>query len=198
MSAICTNSTGQLVACGLSNSNAASQGIQIAATASSAFDLYGVCTNTSALTLVQPPFLSSVFGSRACVVSTNLTTSASTPISILSSDSTTAGTSVFQTCCGIDSAVATFNETAKDGGGCGFAYCNVTSQAAADGFMACLNATATGVKGQCFLSTATAPTGGTTSKAASEGGRLGVDKVSLIGMGMLAGLVTGVGGLTLA
>jgi hypothetical protein len=159
----------------------------------------GSCANTTALTLAQPPFLNDTYNNRACVVSSNLTTSATTPISILSADSSTAGSSIFQTCCGIDSAIALFLQKSRDGTTCGFTYCNVTDEAAANGFMACLNATATGVKGECFLSTATSTSGASTSpKSGSGGGKIGVDRTTKVAMAMLTGLALGMGGLTLA
>jgi hypothetical protein len=80
---------------------------------------------------------------------------------------------------------------------CGFAYCNVTDQAAANGFMACLNATAKGVRGECFLSSATLPSGD--SKAQSHGsgcGKARVDRKLMVAMGVLTGLAFGISGWT--
>jgi hypothetical protein len=159
----------------------------------------GSCANATALTIPQPPFLNAIHDSRACVVSSNLTTSATTQLSILSIDSDSGGSSTFQTCCGIDSAVASFSERNAGGTTCGFTYCNVTDQAAANGFMACLNATAKGVQGQCFLSAATSPSGDSTSQSNGAGrGMAGENRKLVAAMGVLTGLALGISGWTMA
>ncbi|KAF4611331.1 hypothetical protein G7Y89_g15682 [Cudoniella acicularis] len=146
-----------------------------------------VCTNSSSLILAEPAYLTSNPG-RACVISTNFTTS-SDGTNIFSSAGSTSGESVFQSCCGTDVPVATYTS----GNNCGFAYCNVTSQAAQDGFTACLNQTAKGVMGKCFVNTAGIDNG---SKSTSNSGALG--KKELVSFGLMAALVVGVGGLGLA
>ncbi|EPE27024.1 hypothetical protein GLAREA_02938 [Glarea lozoyensis ATCC 20868] len=156
----------------------------------------GTCANTTALTIAQPPFLIDTYHGRACVVSSNLTTSPTTPISILSADSSSGGSSIFQTCCGIDSAVSSFVEKTRDGQNCGFTYCNVPDEAAAKGFMACLNATATGVRAECFLSTAMAPDEPSTAHHSGSSGRR-IDRLLMVSMGVLAILALGIGGSAL-
>ncbi|KAG9238209.1 hypothetical protein BJ875DRAFT_70521 [Amylocarpus encephaloides] len=155
------------------------------------------CTNASTLALIPPPLVTH----RTCVVSSNFSISSLSPLSILAANSSNphsgiASPSIFQICCGEDTAVGNYTAESKDGGSCGFAYCNVTDGKAAEGFMACLNATADGVRSMCFVGPgegADASEGGSSTKMSA--GETKAEKMGMVGMGLFLGIAVGVVGL---
>ncbi|CAG8949191.1 hypothetical protein HYFRA_00004814 [Hymenoscyphus fraxineus] len=149
------------------------------------------CNDASDITLAKPEYLMRGPG-RSCVVSTNFTRS-STGIDVLSSNSS--ATSVFQSCCtspNIDIFVS--SGYGVTGGPCGFAYCNISDAAAAQGFMSCLSKNAPGVEGKCFVSYIPGPSNDTTPPPMSNTVSAGTK--NMVGPGMLLGFIIGFSGLS--
>ncbi|KAH6672508.1 hypothetical protein B0J14DRAFT_655389 [Halenospora varia] len=144
-----------------------------------------LCTNSSSLVLAQPSYISMAAG-RACVVSTNFTTT-SDGLNVLADSRI--GQSILQSCCGTNVPIANFTS----GANCGFTYCNVTDLAAENGFMACMNQSARGIVGKCFASTILPA-----SKATDTAKSYGAGKRELLSFGLMAGFVVAVTGLGIA